>query len=121
MATITPTLTLVSSDALVDTLSISVTDTITALGPCSHKKVTVGTSGLQISADADDKKKYFFIKNHGTAAVTCDSDGAGAASIGINLEAGEWAWFPWGAASDDLFIDATEDTVVEIISFQAVA
>ena len=121
MATITPTLTITSSDAFSDAISVSVTDSLSALGPCSAFKVTVGTGGYQIYADSTNKKTYFFIKNHGTAAITCNSDGSGAASISFGLAQDEWAWFPWDSTGDDLFLDATENTVVEVMKFQNVA
>ena len=120
MATITPTLTITSSDAFSDALSVSFTDDLSALGPCQSKRVTISNAGnYQLSEDDDDKKTYFFVKNiDGAATVTFCLSNGGAAYMALGP--GEWAFFPWGAASTDLFLDSSASTsVVEIMSFQA--
>ena len=61
MATVTPTLTISSTDALVDTLSLSVTDSLAITGQSQYgKKLT--TSGLvTLAAATDFTNSYVFL------------------------------------------------------------
>ena len=106
MATITPTLTITSSDAFSDALSVSFTDELSALGPCQSKRVTISNAGnYQLSEDDDDKKTYFFVKNiDGAATVTFCLSNGGAAYMALGP--GEWAFFPYDYRGD-LYSHAT--------------
>ena len=52
MATLTPTLTLVSTDALTDSLNISVTDSLSVLGQSKRFTVIIDSSEDELFADA---------------------------------------------------------------------
>ena len=58
MATLTPTLTLVSTDALSDSLSLSVTDSLSVLGQSKRFTKVLATTATDILAAADYTKSY---------------------------------------------------------------
>ena len=67
MATLTPTLTLASTNALSDTLNLSVTDTLTTTNPSEFSRISVSHSGNGTILYADSGAvAYVYIKNIGT-------------------------------------------------------
>ena len=122
MATLTPTLTLNSPDALSDTLSLSVTDSLSVLGRVTQKRIATSTTAAVFLAAADYSKSYVFLKNlSSTAAERIDIRATTGGTDIIQLGAGEWTFIPW-AGSHDLAYDAADGTpVLEILVFQAAA
>ena len=122
MATLTPTLTLTSTDALSDSLNLSVTDSLSVLGKSKRKRVTTSTASASVLAAADYTKSYVFMHNKSsTAAEIITIEKADAGDEYMYLGAGEWTFFPW-SSTVDLFADAAEGTpVLEIMIFQAAA
>tara|TARA_R100000808_G_C2139513_1_gene147410 strand:+ start:856 stop:1224 length:369 start_codon:yes stop_codon:yes gene_type:complete len=122
MATLTPTLTLVS-DALSDALSLSVTDTLTVSGQVTQKTVVTSTTAAQFLAAATYTDAYVFLYNKSTTAaeiIHIRSGGTGDADV-MSIGAGEWAFFPW-SSDEDLNYDAASGTpVLEVYVFQAAA
>ena len=111
MATLTPTLTLSSTDATSETVSISVTDSL-ALGDNDaviHRTYSPNDAdpgGVQIY-DTNLAKCYIYIKNiHASLDIhiVAAADTAQAAAW-MMLEPGEFAYFPW-AGKVDLFANS---------------
>ena len=102
MATVTPTLTISSSDALVDRLALSVTDSLDITGQSQFgKKLTKGALVELFGTSFGNSMVY--LKNLSTSTATRGTDGI-IVSFGSNEElllgAGEFALIPWdgGAA-----------------------
>jgi len=120
MATLTPTLTLSSTDISSDTLSFSVTDSLTVVSPhIGIAKITVSTTGVNniIQPATDGQTYYMYIKHTGT------SDGSTAVTTTLNIEltgdvvfgklaAGEFAFFPSGGHSLGVQLQASSGTIV---------
>ena len=95
MATLTPTLTLVSADATTDALSISVTDSLSVTAPSiGISRVTVATdAATQLLADtSSDGAAYLYIKNMDTTNHVVLKNDAGN-TFG-RLSAEEFAFVP---------------------------
>ena len=106
MATLTPTLTLASTDAFSNQpISLSVTDTLTVEAPYTDiSKIAAATGGSIITAASGAPITYFYLKHTGFLA----SDGttattnlvtvadAGGSTI-ATLAAGEFMFFPSAA------------------------
>jgi sarcosine oxidase gamma subunit len=122
MATLTPTLTLVSTDATSDSLNLSATDSLSVLGRVTQKRIATSTTAAVFLAAADYSKSYVFLKNlSSTAAERIDIRATTGGTDIIQLGAGEWTFMPW-AGSHDLAYDAADGTpVLEILVFQAAA
>jgi hypothetical protein len=106
MATLTPTLALVSTDATGDSLSISVTGQLT-IGANkvrlsrTYSPNDVDPGGIQIF-DTNLGKSYVYVKNvHASLIIylTAAADTAESAAW-IELAAGEFAFFPWAGVAD---------------------
>ena len=69
MATLTPTLTLASSDMNGDVLNLSVTDTLTVLGQVTTKQVVATSAGVVFATAANYSKSYVYLKNHSTVTA----------------------------------------------------
>ena len=108
MATVTPTLTISSTDALVDTLSLSVTDSLAISGQSQYGTVVTGTStkvDLTGSAGSTSGTTFgsslVYFKNLSTQ--TSSRGDASTESIKIYLDEeyslllgpGEFALLPW--------------------------
>ena len=94
MATLTPTLTLVSTDATSDALSITVTDSLTVTTPTvGLSRATITTADNQEIVDNDlNGQIYVYIKNlDGTNYVKLQNT---ASQEWGQLKAGEFAFFP---------------------------
>ena len=121
MATLTPKLTLSSSDAIADeTLSLSVTDTLTIGAPSTGvSKVALAVSGgsdtTLVASSANNK--YVYIKHTGVQA-----DGSTATSNevvvdfgttdSIRLNTGEFAFFPAKASTAITAISNSTQTII---------
>ena len=103
MATLTPTLTLVSTDAFSDELNFSVTDSLTVKAPSSSLTTiiadTTGANNIIVTAN-DNKQTWLFVRHTGTSdgssttAAHCDIELTGDVAVGT-LKSGEWFFFPF--------------------------
>jgi len=110
MATLTPTLTLVSTDILTDSLSLSVTDSLSITGSAELKRIVTSTSSTIFAAASSYTKAYVYLKNiSSTANEIITVEKADSGDEYFTLGAGEFAFFPWAAAVD-LFADAATGT-----------
>ena len=69
MATLTPTLTLASTDMNGDVLNLSVTDSLSILGQVTTKQVATSTTGTVFATAANHTKSYVYLKNLSSTAV----------------------------------------------------
>jgi hypothetical protein len=127
-ATLTPTLTLSSTDLSdVETFSFSVDDSLSIAGQQFSRQVVVSATRANLLLAAGYTKSYVFIKNLDTSIVvsigmdteaddTIDED---ATDVFMTLGPGEFAFFPW-AATYNLHADAASGTpTLELRAFQA--
>ena len=100
MATLTPTLTLSSTDALSDTLNFTVTDSLTVTSPnINLAKVTATTTGsASIILPSLDARRYLYLKHTGV-----DSAGDVTAND-IKVEEGDDNWFARLAPGEWMFV-----------------
>ena len=106
MATLTPTLTLTSTDVTGDALRLSVTDALT-LGANDLRKSSifspndVDPGGLKIFSTAQGKS-YIYVKNiHASLIIYLQAAADTAESaVWMELAAGEFAFFPWAGVAD---------------------
>jgi len=119
MATLTPTLTLASSDMNGDALNLSVTDSLSILGQVTTKQVVASTTGVVFASATAYTKSYVYLKNlSSTAAEIMTIEKADSDDEYFTLGAGEFAWFPW-ASTVDLALDAAQGTpVLEVRIYQ---
>ena len=105
MATLTPTLTLVSTDLSSNELNFSVTDSLTVTDPfIGMSNVTVTTTGADtIIVPSLDARRYFYCKNTGV-------DGSGATiTTDIKVEEGDENWFSRLAPGEFLWVPLNRD------------
>ena len=69
MATLTPTLTLKSTDALTDSLELTVTDSLSVLGQSKRFTKVLATTATDILLAGDYTKSYVYLHNKATAAT----------------------------------------------------
>jgi len=119
MATLTPTLTLSSSDLNGDTLNLSVTDSLAVLGQVAAFQKVATTTGVVFAAAANFSKSYVYLKNLSTtSAEIITIEKANNGDEYMFLGAGEFAFFPW-ASLVDLALDAAQGSpVLEVRIFQ---
>jgi len=120
MATLTPTLTLTSSDITSDALALTVTDSLTTGQYVTGiSRVTVDATGANniIQPRTDGQTYYLYVKHTGT------SDGSTAVTTTLNVEltgdvvigklaAGEFMWMPVGGHSLGVQLQASSSTIV---------
>ena len=111
MATLTPTLTLTSSDLSADeNLSLSVSDSLTVNGQYNSRSVEVTTTSAAVFTASLYTKAYVFMQNHSTVdAEIITIEKADSGDEYFFLAPGEFAFFPW-ASTVDLFADAATGT-----------
>ena len=113
MATLTPTLTLTSTNAMSDSLSITLTDSLTVTDPSEIAKVSASTSDTPILVAAADSNTYYvYIKNKDAANFVSVKDAGG--NIFMKIHAGEFAFFTL-SPSEGLKLDA--DTAACIVEY----
>jgi len=132
MATLTPTLTLTSTDLFPDeSLNLNLTDSLEVLGPVTTKRIVLnsGASNLQTQIAllaSGSTKSYVLLYNTSTATsgeiITIGDDTNGDAAleeINLELAPGEFAFFPWNATRD-IVADASSGTpTLEVRAYQA--
>ena len=120
MATLTPTLTLTSTDATTDQLSFSVTDQLSVTAPhVGLSKIAVSTTGANniIQPATDGQTYYVYVKHTGvdasgsTVTTTCNVELTGDVVIG-KLAAGEFMFMPVGGHSLGVQLQASSGTIV---------
>ena len=122
MATLTPTLTLTSSDMNGDVLNLSATDSLSILGQVTTKQVVTSTTSAIFAAAANYTKSYVYLKNlSATAAEIIEVETASGTGKMFTLGAGEFTFFPWSSIVD-LFADAAVGTpTLEVRIYQETA
>ena len=113
MATLTPTLTLTSTDATSDALSITVTDTLTTQEPSINvARISISqSSATEILTTAQALRTYVYIKNTDSTNFVKVST-AGGTTFGV-LNPDEFMFFPlWPDTGFELQAD-TAACVVE--------
>ena len=124
MATLTPTLTLASTDATSDSLNLSVTDKLSVAGDVIQRRIIIATgtnNGVSI-VPTSYNKCYVYAKNIDTSiTLTLGADNDSTADW-MTLAPGEFAFFPWDG-SVELFANANSGTtaVLEYMLFEATA
>ena len=113
MATLTPTLTLTSTNAMSDSLDITFTDSLTVTDPVEIAKVTATTSStpVLVVGASDSNTYYVYLKNTDTTnfVSVLDKDD----NIFMKIHAGEVVFFTL-APSEGLKLDAdTASCIVE--------
>ena len=120
MATLTPTLTLSSTDALSDTLNFTVTDSLTVTSPnINLAKVTATTTGsASIILPSLDARRYLYLKHTGVDSVGDVTANDLKVEEGddnwfARLAPGEWMFLPLNAEPNQLIqLETTGGTVV---------
>ena len=115
MATLTPKLTLSSSDATSDTLSLSVTDTLTITNPSiGISKITITTADNQELVDeaTGSAIHYFYAKNTDTSNFVVLQTTASVQYA--RLSPGEFCFFPINAAAG---LEARADTASCVLEY----
>ena len=138
MATLTPTLTLASTDiSASETLNLTLTDSLEILGAVKTKRMTIDSSETEVLtnqtvfAAGDYTKSYVLLYNTSTATsgeiitiglASNDSSGDEALDYAdMSLSPGERAFFPWNSTVT-LVADASSGTpVLEARIYQAAA
>jgi len=117
MATLTPTLTLVSTDISSGEINFSVTNTLTVNNDViSPSKVKLTTSDLEVGPTTYGKS-YVYLKNtDDTIAINIEvTDGNST----MQLAAGEFAFFPWTGAAGIVAFSASGTPYLEYAIFEA--
>ena len=114
MASLTPTLTLASTDATSEALSLSVTDTLTVTHPAiGISRVTITTADNQELVDeALSGVKYFYAKNMDTTNFVVLQTTASVQYA--RLSPGEFAFF---AINDGAGLEARADTASCVLEY----
>ena len=120
MATLTPTLKLESTDVTSDTLSFSVTDSLTVVSPMVNiSKITATTTGRNtVIVPNLDSPRYVYLKHTGLNSAGSSSgtdkvvvETADGTQI-LELKIGEFAFFPFYAgAAGKLQLQTSANTV----------
>ena len=117
MATLTPTLTLVSTDVTTDELSLSTTDTLTISNKViAPSRVKTSTSDLTLFASGSYSRSYVYLKNIDDT-IAMDVDFGSTASF--NIRPGEFAFFPWHASQNIVVAADSGTPVLEYAIFEA--
>ena len=120
MATLTPTLTLTSTDATTDQLSFSVTDSLSVTAPhIGLAKIAATTTGANnIIQPATDGQTYYVYVHHtgvdasgSSVTTTLNIELTGDVIIG-KLAAGEFMFMPVGGHSLGVQLQASSGTIV---------
>ena len=117
MATLTPTLTLVCTDATSDELNFSVTDSLTiAQKVIAPSKVKLSTGDLTLFASGSYSRSYVYLKNM-DESIAMDVDFGSTASF--NIRPGEFAFFPWHASQNIVVAADSGTPYLEYAIFEA--
>jgi len=118
MARLTAKLTLTSTDALSDSLSLALTDVLTTTDPAEMSRITVLHSGPTELAAASTGAHYTYIKNiSSTNSKPVDIRTAGGTAYG-QIATGEFALIPAKVNIGIEVIAIDESVVVEYAIFK---
>ena len=112
MATLTPTLTLTSTDVTTDQLAFSVTDNLSVTAPhIGLAKIAVSTTGANniIQPSTDGQTRYVFIR-HAGGSGTINVELTGDVKVG-KLSVGEWMFMPVGGHSLGVQLQSSTGTI----------
>ena len=117
MATLTPTLTLTSTDATTDQLAFSVTDSLNITGKViSPSRVVTSTGDLTLFASSSYSSSYVYLKNMDDT-ISMDIDFGSTASF--NIRPGEFAFFPWHGSQNIVVAADSGTPTLEYAIFEA--
>lgn len=117
MATLNATLTLSSTDATSDTLSMTVTSSLAvAQKVIAPSKIKLSTGDLTLFLAASYSRSYVYLKNL-DSSIAMDIDFGTAASF--NLAAGEFGFFPWHASLNIVAVADSGTPYLEYAIFEA--
>ena len=117
MATLTPTLTLTSTDATTDQLAFSVTDSLNITKKViAPSRVITSTGDLTLLASSSYSRSYVYLKNMDDT-IAMDIDFGSTASF--NIRPGEFAFFPWHASQNIVVAADSGTPVLEYAIFEA--
>ena len=116
MATLTPTLTLKSSDATSDTLDFSVTDSLSVTGDTvSISRIALSTSDLTLLTTSYGKSYVYFKNTDSSIVMTIQFGGDSTFTLG----AGEFAFFPWNGGANIVALSASGTPLLEYALWEA--
>ena len=116
MATLTPTLTLTSSDATSDELSFSVTDSLSITGDTvSISRIALSTSDLTLLTTSYGKSYVYFKNTDSSIVMTIQFGGDSTFTLG----AGEFAFFPWNGGANIVALSASGTPLLEYALWEA--
>ena len=134
MATLTPTLTLASTDiSASETLNLTLTDTLSVLGPVVTKRMTIASASTDVGADntifahGSYTIAYVLLYNTSTATsgeiitIGTTASAAALAAENMSLNPGEFAFFPWDTTVSLVADASSRSPVLEARIFQAAA
>ena len=124
MATLTPTLTLASTDATIDQLAFTVTDSLSVKAPLQSMSKTiavdnVGANNIVVPATGGTVT-YFYCRHTGTtdgttaSTVPVDVEETGDAAF-ARLAAGEWMFLPFCHHGGDVGIQFQVTTATNVM------
>ena len=117
MATLTPTLTLTSTDATTDQLAFSVTDSLNitkaVIGP---SKIATSTGDLTLLAAASYTKSYVYMKNTDDTINIQVKFGSAA---NLLLAPGEFTFLPWDSGNNIVVASVSGEPYLEYAVFEA--
>ena len=117
MATLTPTLTLNSTDVTSDVLNFSVTDSLSIDKKVVNlSRVTTSTGDLTLFASSSYSRSYVYLRNM-DGSIAMDIDFGSTASF--NIKPGEFAFFPWHASQNIVVAADSGAPVLEYALFEA--
>ena len=117
MATLTPTLTLTSTDVTTDELNFSVTDSLTISNKViAPSRVATSTGDLTLFAASSYSRSYVYLKNMDDT-IAMDIDFGSTASF--NIRPGEFAFFPWHASQNIVVAADSGTPILEYAIFEA--
>tara|TARA_Y100000310_G_C20380063_1_gene667658 strand:- start:284 stop:649 length:366 start_codon:yes stop_codon:yes gene_type:complete len=95
MATLTPTLTLTSSDTSSDALSLTVTDSLTVTTPMlDSSRIAIATGSAQAVIASNSAFSYVYVKNQSGTNSTDYIQVKLGGDAKIKLDVGEFCWLP---------------------------
>ena len=94
MATITPTLTLTSTDTLTDALSVTTTTDLTVTNPSEFSRKVVATGSAQTVIASNSSFSYVYLKVVSGANTTDWAQVLLGGHSKIKIRVGEFAFFP---------------------------
>ena len=117
MPTLTPTLTLSSTDVTSDVLNFSVTDSLSIDKKVVNiSRVTTSTSDLTLFASGTYSRSYVYLRNMDDT-IAMDVDFGSTASF--NIRPGEFAFFPWHASQNIVVAADSGTPYLEYAIFEA--